>query len=74
MFDGGNRYAAPLYVDVKKVERMTDPDGNVEEKLDEYPKVFIGEVPPPPPPHTHTQPRAPAFLPLASRPARCGIA
>mmetsp|Transcript_14538 Transcript_14538/g.43946 ORF Transcript_14538/g.43946 Transcript_14538/m.43946 type:complete len:1179 (+) Transcript_14538:450-3986(+) len=38
-------YAAPLYVDVKKVERMTDADGNVEEKLDEYPKVFIGEVP-----------------------------
>lgn len=38
-------YAAPLYVDMKKVERTTAEDGSVSEEVDDYPKVFIGEVP-----------------------------
>lgn len=41
-----HRYAAPLYVDMKKVERTTAEDGSVSEEVDDYPKVFIGEVSP----------------------------
>ena len=42
-----HRYAAPLYVDIKKVVRTTAPGevgGAVSEDIEEYPKVFIGEV------------------------------
>jgi hypothetical protein len=41
------RYAAPLYVDMKKTVRTKLPEdegGDWSEDVDEYPKVFIGEV------------------------------
>lgn len=41
------RYAAPLYVDMKKVVRtklLEDEGGDWVEEVDDYPKVFIGEV------------------------------
>jgi hypothetical protein len=41
------RYAAPLYVDIKKIVRTKLPEdegGEWTEDVEEYPKVFIGEV------------------------------
>jgi hypothetical protein len=41
------RYAAPLYVDIKKIVRTKLPEdegGDWTEDVEEYPKVFIGEV------------------------------
>lgn len=40
-------YAAPLYVDMKKVVRTKLPEdegGEWVEDVEDYPKVFIGEV------------------------------
>lgn len=40
-------YAAPLYVDMKKIERTKLPEdegGDWNEDIEEHPKVFIGEV------------------------------
>lgn len=39
-----SRYAAPLYIDLKKVVVTRMPNGEVEEEEEEYPKIFIGEV------------------------------
>lgn len=36
---------------MKKVERTTAEDGSVSEEVDDYPKVFIGEVIPLRQPH-----------------------
>ena len=45
---GGCRYAAPLYVDITKRVVTRAPDAAEQEQqqdeLEEYPKVFIGEV------------------------------
>ena len=41
------RYAAPLYVDIKKIVRTKLPEdegGDWAEDVEEYPKVFIGEA------------------------------
>jgi RNA polymerase beta subunit len=41
------RYAAPLYVDIKKIVRTRLPEdegGDWTEDVEEYPKVFVGEV------------------------------
>ena len=38
------RYAAPLYVDIKKTIITRQPDGEEEEIEETYPKTFLGEV------------------------------
>ena len=38
------RYAAPLYVDIKKSIITRQPDGEEEEIDEMYPKTFLGEV------------------------------
>ena len=38
------RYAAPLYVDIKKTIITRQPDGEEEEIDEMYPKTFLGEV------------------------------
>ena len=40
------RYAAPLYVDIKKSIITRQPDGEEEEIDEMYPKTFLGEVRP----------------------------
>ncbi|KAK9918353.1 hypothetical protein WJX75_003429 [Coccomyxa subellipsoidea] len=38
-------YAAPLYIDIKKVVITRVPNGEAEVEEENYPKIFIGEVP-----------------------------
>lgn len=38
------RYAAPLYIDLKKTVVTHLPNGEDEEEEEEYPKIFIGEA------------------------------
>ena len=38
------RYAAPLYIDLKKTVVTHLPNGETEEEEEEYPKIFIGEA------------------------------
>lgn len=38
------RYAAPLYIDIKKVVITRVPNGEAEVEEENYPKIFIGEV------------------------------
>lgn len=40
------RYAAPLYVDIRKSIITRQPDGEEEEIEEMYPKTFLGEVRP----------------------------
>ena len=44
MSDALVRYAAPLYVDIKKTIITRQPDGEEEEIEETYPKTFLGEV------------------------------
>jgi len=37
-------YAAPLYVDIERHDRVVHPDGNEEVEVMPYDKVFLGEV------------------------------
>ncbi len=38
------RYAAPLYIDIKKTVITRVPNGEAETEEESYPKIFIGEV------------------------------
>ncbi|KAL4856586.1 DNA-directed RNA polymerase II subunit RPB2 [Chlorella vulgaris] len=38
-------YAAPLYVDLERRDKVVHPDGSEEVEETPYPKVFLGEVP-----------------------------
>jgi hypothetical protein len=46
--EGACRYAAPLYVDIKKSIITRQPDGEEETVEEMYPKTFLGEVNRPP--------------------------
>ena len=38
-------YAAPLYLDLTRVTKTYDADGNEDEEEEQLPKVFLGQVP-----------------------------